>query len=60
MKRICICAVLALGSVLLGCGGGNSITLPTDKLTPEQEAKIKVEDKSIDDEESQGKKKAKK
>ncbi len=60
MKRICICALLALGSTLLGCGGGDTIMLPTDKLTPEQEAKIKVEDKNIDDEESQGKKKPKK
>jgi predicted small lipoprotein YifL len=59
MKRMCFCVVLVLATSLLGCGGSDKIVLPTDKLTPEQEAKVKVEDKNIDDEESQGKKKAK-
>lgn len=52
--------VLGLVVTFAGCDNGNKITLPTDKLTPEQEAKIKIEDQNIDDEESQGKKGAKK
>ncbi len=60
MKSMYFCVALVLATTLLGCGGSREIVLPTDKLTPEQEAKIKIEDKNIDDEESQGKKKAKK
>jgi hypothetical protein len=60
VKRICLTFAIALGATLLGCGESNTIILPTDKLTPEQEAKVKLEDANVDDEESQGKKKKKK
>ena len=59
MQKISLGALLILVTIFAGCDGGNTITLPTDKLTPEQEAKIKIEDQNVDDEESQGKKGAK-
>ena len=38
----------------LGCGGSNAPILPTGELTEEQKAKIRAEDKAIENEESQG------
>lgn len=60
MQKILFGAMLVLVTFFAGCDGGNKVTLPTDKLTPEQEAKIKIEDQNVADEESQGKKGAKK
>ena len=60
MQRLTFGALLVLVAFVAGCDSGNTIVLPTDKLTPEQEAKIKIEDQKVDDEESQGKKGAKK
>ena len=60
MQKISIGVMLVLISLFAGCDGGNKVTLPTDKLTAEQEAKVKIEDQNVADEESQGKNKAKK
>lgn len=40
--------------LLCGCGGSSEIVMPKGELTPEQQAKVKAEDKQIEDEESQG------
>ncbi len=62
MQKIVVGLALVLVSTFVGCGDSNTITLPTDKLTAEQEAQVKMEDQRVEDEESQGqlKKKAKK
>ena len=53
MKNLFIC--LALFAITLsGCGGNGEIKIPTEKLTAEQEAAIKADDKKVADEESQG------
>lgn len=57
MRNLCFCVALVFGITVIGCGGSDKITLPTDKLTAEQVAKIKIEDANIDNEESHGKKK---
>jgi len=57
MRRTSVYVVLLMGMSILGCGGSDEIQLPTDKLTPEQEAQIKKDDDRVADEESQGKKK---
>ena len=41
-------------SLSLGCGGDMSPKLPSGQLTAEQQAKVRAEDKAIEDEESQG------
>lgn len=46
-----VCVTLAL---LCGCGGSGEIVMPKGELTPEQQAKVKAEDKQVEDEESQG------
>jgi predicted small lipoprotein YifL len=54
MRNLQLFALLLLSTTLAGCGGSGEAILPTDKLTPEQEAAVKLEDKAIEDEESQG------
>ncbi len=49
MKKILIAAILSLHC--LGCGGSGETIIPTDKLTAEQNEKVKAEDKAIADEE---------
>ena len=55
MQKIVVCIALVLVSTFVGCGDSDTIKLPTDKLTPEQEAQLKLEDQRVEDEESQGK-----
>jgi hypothetical protein len=38
-----------------GCGSSNEAILPSGPMTPEEIAAMQAQDKSIDDEESQGK-----
>lgn len=45
---------MGLFCVTLGCGGSSAPILPTGELTEEQKAKIRAEDKAIENEESQG------
>ena len=62
MQKIVVGVALVLFSTFVGCGDSNTIKLPTDKLTAEQEAQVKKDDQKTEDEESQGqmKKNAKK
>lgn len=54
-RSIFHCVFLALSvASFLGCSSGGSPILPSGPLTPEQEEKIRAQDKLIDDEESQG------
>jgi hypothetical protein len=50
LSRFSVC-MLAFS---LGCGGDMSPKLPSGELTPEQQEKVKAEDKAIENEESQG------
>ncbi len=54
MRNLQLLALLLLSTALTGCGGSGEAIIPTDKLTAEQEAAVKLEDKAIEDEESQG------
>lgn len=55
MRNVIVGVVFVLGTTLIGCGGNSeSVIIPTDKLTAEQEAKVKIEDQNVEDEESQG------
>ncbi len=54
MQKIVVCIALVLVSTFVGCGDSNTIKIPTDKLTSEQEAQVKLEDQKVEDEESQG------
>ena len=54
MQKIFVGIALVLITTFVGCGDSNTITLPTDKLTAEQEAQVKKDDQRVEDEESQG------
>ncbi|MCU0707186.1 MAG: hypothetical protein MUF23_02735 [Pirellula sp.] len=45
---------LAVFVLVCGCGGSGEIVVPSGELTAEQQAKVKAEDKQVEDEESQG------
>jgi len=45
---------VGLCCLVLGCGGSSAPILPSGELTEEQKAKIRAEDKAIENEESQG------
>lgn len=47
--------LVVMTGTALGCGGGDKAIMPTRQLTDEEKQKVKEEDKSIADEESQGK-----
>ena len=56
MREFFASVALVLGVTLLGCGGNSdTVVIPSDKLTAEQEAQLKIEDQNVEDEESQGK-----
>ncbi|MBM3964782.1 MAG: hypothetical protein FJ308_06900 [Planctomycetes bacterium] len=54
LKRFPKWILLGLCCVTLGCGGSSAPILPTGELTEEQKAKVRAEDKAIENEESQG------
>ena len=54
MNRWKICYAIVIGMSCVGCGGGDTIQLPTDAFTEEQKAQIKKDDAKVADEESHG------
>lgn len=55
MSKIQLLVLLILALTFTGCGGGSGeAIIPTDKLTPEQEAAVKLEDQAVEDDESGG------
>lgn len=54
MRKLQLFALLILTTTLAGCGGSGETIIPSDKLTPEQEAAVALEDEAVEDEESQG------
>ncbi len=54
LKKLTKWSWIGLCCMTLGCGGSNAPILPTGELTEEQKAKIRAEDKAIENEESQG------
>lgn len=47
--RVSILVLLAVSCA--GCGGSSETILPTDKLTDEQNAAVKLEDEAVEEEE---------
>lgn len=52
--RLAVALVLLSVIATVGCSGNTGPILPKGELTPEQIEKIKQEDRSIENEESQG------
>jgi hypothetical protein len=52
MRTLLTLVLVAVVAAAAGCGGGSSTSLNTAPLTDEQKAKIKEQDRQVDDEEN--------